>query len=57
MKEGIGKLRGSCLNQYCFHSLSEASRVIENWRVDYSEVSLHSALGYQPPSVFANKIA
>ena len=57
MKEGIGKLRGSCLNQYSFHSLSEASRVIENWRVDYSEVSLHSALGYQPPSVFANKIA
>ena len=52
-----GKFRDSCLNQYWFHSLNEASRVIENWRVDYNEVRPHSSLGYQPPSVFANKIA
>ena len=52
-----GKFRDSCLNQYGFRSLNEASRVIENWRVDYNEVKPHSSLGYQPPSVFANKIA
>ena len=52
-----GKFRDSCLNQYWFRSLNEASRVIENWRVDYNEVRPHSSLGYQPPSVFANKIA
>ena len=41
-----GKFRDSCLNQYCFRSLDEASRVIENWRIDYNEVRPHSSLDY-----------
>ena len=52
-----GKFRDSCLNQYWFRSLDEARTIIEKWRVDYNEVRPHSSLGYQPPSVFAGKIA
>ena len=52
-----GKFRDGCLNQYCFRSIKEAREIIENWRIDYNEVRPHSALGYQPPSVFAEAIA
>jgi putative transposase len=52
-----GKFRDSCLNQHWFRSLDEAREMIETWRRDYNEVRPHSALGYQPPAVFARKIA
>ena len=52
-----GKFRDSCLNQHWFRSLDEAREVIEQWRQDYNEVRPHSSLGYQPPSVFARKLA
>ena len=52
-----GKFRDSCLNQYWFRSLADARMTIDNWRKDYNEVRPHSALGYQPPSVFAEKSA
>ena len=52
-----GKFRDSCLNQFWFRSIKEARKVIEDWRIDYNEVRPHSALGYQPPSVFAEAIA
>ena len=52
-----GKFRDSCLNQFWFRSLAEAKTLIENWRKDYNEVRPHSALGYQPPSVFVRKLA
>ena len=52
-----GKFRDSCLNQYWFRSLADARTTIDNWRKDYNEVRPHSALGYQPPSVFARKMA
>ena len=52
-----GKFRDSCLNQHWFRSLDEAREMIETWRKDYNEVRPHSALGYQPPAVFARKIA
>lgn len=52
-----GKFRDTCLNQNWFRSLEEARGIIEDWRKDYNEVRPHSSLGYQPPSVFARKIA
>lgn len=52
-----GKFRDTCLNQYWFRGLSEAQQRIEKWRQDYNEIRPHSSLGYQPPAVFAKKIA
>ena len=40
-----------------FESLDEARYVIEQWRQDYNEARPHSSLGYQPPGVFARKMA
>ena len=37
--------------------LGEARAVIETCRRDYNEVRTHSSLDYQPPCVFARKIA
>ena len=48
-----GKFRDDCLNQFWFRSIKEAREIIEDWRIDYNEVRLHSALGYHLPSVFA----
>ncbi|TDI72907.1 MAG: transposase [Betaproteobacteria bacterium] len=47
----------SCLNLHWFRSLSEAREEIEKWRIDYNQVRPHSSLNYQPPEVFARKIA
>ena len=52
-----GKFRDSCLNQHWFRSLADARTTIDEWRKDYNEVRPHSALGYQPPSVFAKEMA
>ena len=52
-----GKFRDSCLNQYWFRSIDEARSVVESWRKDYNEVRPHSSLGYQPPALFARKVA
>ena len=51
------RLRDTCLNQHWFKNLSEARRIIEQWRMHYNEVRPHSSLRYQPPSVFAKKAA
>jgi hypothetical protein len=45
-----GKFRDECLNGEIFYSLKEAQVVIEQWRVQYNEVSPHSSLGYRPPA-------
>jgi len=52
-----GKFRECCLNQHWFRSLDDAREKIETWRKDYNEIRPHSALGYQPPAVFARNIA
>lgn len=52
-----GKFRDSCLNQHWFMTLNDARERIDSWRTDYNEVRPHSALGYQPPSVFARNAA
>jgi len=52
-----GKFRDNCLNQHWFRSLDEAREMIESWRKDYNGIRTHIVLGYQPPVVFAKKIA
>ena len=51
------RFRDTCLNQYWFRGLSEAKRLIEQWRVHYNNVRPHSSLNYLPPTVFAKKAA
>jgi putative transposase len=45
-----GKLRDECLNGEIFYSLREAQVVSEKWRVVYTTLRPHSALGYRPPA-------
>ena len=45
-----GKIRDECLHGETFDSLVEATVLIERWQREYSQVRLHSALGYWPPA-------
>jgi putative transposase len=49
-----GKFRDECLDQPWFVNLADARRTIESWRHDYNHVRPHSALGHQPPALFAS---
>ncbi len=51
-----GKFRDECLNQHWFLDLADARRIVERWRVDYNQERPHSALGDQPPAVFAAQL-
>ena len=48
------KLRDEFLNREIFYSLPEAKILLEGWRKEYNEVRIHSSLGYQTPTEFAN---
>lgn len=48
-----GRLRDECLNEHWFLGLSDARRIVEDWRQDYNQQRPHSALGYQTPVEFA----
>ena len=39
-----GKFRAKCLNQQWFLTLDDARQKMEEWRRDYNEVRLHSAI-------------
>lgn len=43
-----GKLRDELLNGEIFEAIPETKVLIERWRVNYSTIRPHSALGYQP---------
>jgi putative transposase len=43
------RVRAECLNQNWFMDLDEARLEVEDWRVEYNEVRLHSAIGDRPP--------
>ena len=47
-----GKLRDECLKENVFESLSEARRILEEWRQDYNSKRPHSALGWQSPEAY-----
>lgn len=47
------RIRDECLNINLFWSLTHARVVIADWKTDYNQRRRHSALGYQPPAVYA----
>ncbi len=51
----IGRLRDECLNETAFSSLSEARRLLTEWRDDYNCVRPHSALANMTPAAYRNK--
>lgn len=52
-----GKLRDECLNRQWFLNLEEVQAEVERWRSFYNHVRPHSAVGNQPPSKAANRLA
>ena len=48
-----GRLRDECLNINIFWSLAHARVVIGDWKTEYNHHRRHSALGYQPPALYA----
>ena len=46
------RLRDECLNENIFGNLSEARRIIEEWRNDYNTKRPHSSLNYAVPADF-----
>lgn len=48
----IGRLRDECLNETAFSSLSEARKLLAEWRADYNKVRPHSALANRTPEEF-----
>ncbi len=49
-----GKFRDECLNLHWFVNLADARRIIGRWEEEYNTTRPHSALGKQPPAVYAH---
>ena len=39
-----GRFRDECLNEHLFHSLAQARRIIESWRLDYNRALEHPSV-------------
>ncbi len=52
-----GKFRDECLNEHWFLGLSDAQRIIEEYRIDYNRVRPHSSLDQTTPEEFAALLA
>ena len=52
-----GTFRNECLNIYYFENLSEAKRIIENWRLDYNQNRPQKRLKGLTPSEYRNIIS
>lgn len=50
-----GRLRDECLNETAFSTLSEARKLLSEWRADYNQVRPHSALENQTPEEFRSR--
>lgn len=50
-----GRLRDELLNETLFSSLSEARRIVEDWRLDYNGERPHTSLNGLTPSEFARR--
>ena len=51
----IGRLRDECLNEHLFERLSQARRIIEDWRIDYNAHRPHTSLNGLTPIEYANR--
>lgn len=52
-----GSFRAECSNVHWFMSLEDAKIKAENLRQDYNNLRPHSALNYQTPTEFAEKVS
>ena len=50
-----GRLRDECLNVNIFHSIEEARRKLEEWRIDYNTQRPHGSLGDLTPCEYAER--
>ena len=48
-----GRLRDECLNEHLFANLTQARRIIEEWRIDYNTNRPHTSLNGLTPTEFA----
>jgi Integrase core domain len=48
-----GRLRDELLAVEAFSNLLEAQVLVEDWRIEYNTLRLHSALGYLTPTNYA----
>ena len=51
-----GRMRDALLNETMFRNMPHARAVIRVWAEDYNEERPHSALGYQTPKAFAERL-
>jgi len=52
-----GRLRDECLNANVFYELTQAKRIIEEWREDYNNWRPHSSLGNLSPMEYVGSIS
>jgi transposase InsO family protein len=52
-----GRMRDEFLNETLFHGLGHTRAEVARWVDDYNTERPHSALGYQTPAAFADKLA
>lgn len=51
-----GRMRDELLNETMFRNMAHARALIRAWADDYNEERPHSALGYQTPKAFAQRL-
>lgn len=51
-----GRMRDELLNETMFRNMAHARAVIRTWAADFNETRPHSALGYQTPKAFAERL-
>jgi putative transposase len=56
MESFNGKFRDECLNLHWFRDLVDARRIIGEWKEEYNTIRPHSALGNQPPALYAQNV-
>ena len=55
--ESFGRMRVELLTETMFRNLAHARIVICEWTHDYNTTRPHSALGYETPKAFAERLA
>ncbi len=51
-----GRMRDELLSETMFRNMAHARAMIRAWTIDFNETRPHSALGYQTPKAFAERL-
>ena len=52
-----GRMRDELLNETMFRNMAHARAMIRTWAADFNETRPHSALGYQTPKAFSERLS